>query len=144
MMVLISPPHVCMHAERGSPAAPGTPTSPGAANAASSPPKESPAAASVAAAVQDWEPFASAAPASNTVSPTAAAPASNNVSSPKPIGDAVPAGWGAQMDAGHLFEQREEEDLDRHAKQGFKPQLVMSMGTRMFPQAGSPSGSPSK
>jgi hypothetical protein len=52
---------------------------------------------------------------------------------PPPAGDAKPAGWGTQMDAGHLFENKETEDLDRKAKQGFTPQLVMGVGSRMFP-----------
>ena len=80
-----------------------------------------------------------------TAAPAAASSASHSsaAGSPKPGGGAhagedTPAGWGTQLGAGHLFEQKEAEDLDRKAKQGFTPQLVMGVGSRMFPQADSP------
>ena len=84
-------------------------------------------AAAVTAAVQEWDPFvaaepaaaaAAAAPAPLPSSPKAAVAAMDSPSgkaSPHGPegGEASPAGWGAQMDAGHLFQSKETEDLDR-------------------------------
>ena len=78
--------------------------------------------------MQEWDPFVAAAapPAAATdvvpvaSSPKAAVVAAADSPSSKASpphgpegGEASPAGWGAQMDAGHLFQSKETEDLDR-------------------------------
>ena len=83
------------------------------------------------------EPFAGA-PTTPGSSPAVAASSPSGKPAAPHGGEEAPAGWGTQLGAGHLFEEKEKEDLDRKAKQGFTPQLVMGVGSRMFPAADSP------